>query len=171
MNWADWTIVGVFSVSALIGLARGFVKEALSLLVLVSALVIAFVLDDKLAVQISQYIQTPSLRQISAFSLLFIATWLVGAMIVFLIGELVKMTGLSGTDRTLGMVFGLARAFVLILVLVVWMPKLVPVDQDPWWQASILVPEFQKFEGWFHQITNELGRLWQQYVVTAEKSL
>lgn len=165
MNWADWLILAIFLVSALIGLFRGFVREALSLAVLLAAIVVSFMLDDKLAAQLTDYIATPSLRQISAYSILFLATWIVGAMLVFLVGELVRMTGLSGTDRTLGMVFGLVRAFLLVLVFVVWAPELIPVDQDPWWQSSRLIPEFQRFEGWLHQLTGEISQLWNDYVV------
>ncbi|WP_448672039.1 CvpA family protein, partial [Escherichia coli] len=86
-----------------------------------------------------EYIQTPSARIIAACALLFIATLLLGALVNYLIGELIRVTGLSGTDRFLGMVFGGARG-VLLVVLLVGLLSLAPVQQDPWWQQSVLMP-------------------------------
>src|SRR5690554_7931116 len=110
MNWADWCIVGVLCVSCLISIKRGFVKEAMSLAVWVVAFIIASVFDDRLAFLLTDLIPTPSLRAMTAFAILFVATLLVGAMVNYLIGELVRITGLSGTDRLFGMVFEIGRA-------------------------------------------------------------
>lgn len=41
MNWADWAIIGIFSLSCVIGLIRGFVREALSLVIWISAVLVA----------------------------------------------------------------------------------------------------------------------------------
>jgi len=67
-------------------------------------------------------------------------------MVNFLLGKLVSSTGLGGTDRTLGLVFGVFRGLLIVLALVVVVPKALPVDQDSWWTASQLIPLFQSFE-------------------------
>ncbi|WP_232731555.1 CvpA family protein [Pseudomonas aeruginosa] len=84
---------------------------------------------------------------IAACALLFIATLLLGALVNYLIGELIRVTGLSGTDRFLGMVFGGARG-VLLVVLLVGLLSLAPVQQDPWWQQSVLMPHFLMVADW-----------------------
>src|SRR5690606_24985753 len=94
------------------------------------------------------FISTPSLRDIGAFALLFAATLIVGAMVNYLVGELVRMTGLSGTDRLFGMIFGLALGALMVLALVIVLPSLIPVNEDGWWQQSVLIPQFLSFEGW-----------------------
>ncbi|MDH2435099.1 colicin V production CvpA [Pokkaliibacter plantistimulans] len=147
MNWADWVILGVIGVSGLISLTRGFMREALSLLTWIVAFVIARLFTDQLSVLLTPYIATPSIRVASAFIALFIITLIVGAMIGFLVGELVKATGLSGTDRVLGMAFGIARGCVLIVVAVALL-SYTPVVNDYWWQSSRLVPEFKMMESW-----------------------
>ena len=48
-NGADWAIVVVVGLSILISLSRGFVREALSLLVWVAAFVVAFLFSAKLS--------------------------------------------------------------------------------------------------------------------------
>lgn len=148
MNWADWVIVGIVGVSSLISIKRGFVKEALSLAIWVAAFVVAMLFSERLALLLADTIETPSVREVVAFIALFAATLVVGALVNHLIGELVRVTGLSGTDRLFGMVFGMARGLVVIMALVIFLPMLVPVREDPWWLESALIPHFLSFEGW-----------------------
>lgn len=146
MNWADWTIVGILAVSCLIGLKRGFIKEALSLACWVAAFMVAMTFRDPLSALLANTITTPSIREMSAFAMLFVATLIVGAMVNYLIGELVRITGLSGTDRLFGMMFGAARGAIVVMAILLLVPPIVPIDQDPWWQQSNLIPSFLSME-------------------------
>ena len=148
MNWADWAIIGILVLSSGIGLIRGFVKEALSLAIWVAAVVIAKTFSAQLAVLLASAIQTPSLRELAAFAILFVLTLLVGAMANYVMGALVKMTGLSGTDRLLGVLFGVVRGGIIVMLIIVFLPSILPVDKDPWWQESLLVGHLLAFESW-----------------------
>ncbi|MFP8968325.1 CvpA family protein [Pokkaliibacter sp. CJK22405] len=147
MNWADWVILGVIGLSGIISLTRGFMREAMSLITWVVAFIIARLFTDQLAVILAPYIQTPSIRVASAFIALFIVSLIIGAMVGYLVGQLVKATGLSGTDRVLGIVFGVARGCILVVVAVA-MLSYTPVVNDLWWQSSRLIPEFKMMESW-----------------------
>ena len=68
---------------------------------------------------------------------------IVGALVNYIVSQLVEKTGFSGTDRTLGAVFGVLRG-VLVVVLVVILAALTPIPQDPWWKESYLLPIFQE---------------------------
>ncbi|AYC33525.1 CvpA family protein [Pseudomonas cavernae] len=146
-TWVDWAIIAVIVVSSLISLKRGFVKEALSLVTWIIAGVVAWMFGGALAQHLTEFIDTPSARVIAACALLFVVTLLVGALVNFLIGELIRVTGLDGTDRVLGMVFGAARGALLVVV-VVGLLSLAPVQQDPWWQQSSLLPHFLMVADW-----------------------
>jgi membrane protein required for colicin V production len=102
MIWVDWVILGIFGLSSLIGLVRGLVKEAMSLVVWALALFVATHFKAQAAVLLENYIQTPSLREMAAFGGLFIATLFIGALVNFVLGQIVKMTGLGGTDQDAG---------------------------------------------------------------------
>lgn len=154
MNWADWVIVVIIIVSALLSLRRGFVKEALSLVTWVAAFIVARVFTDNLSVLLRDYIDTPSARVIAAFAILFIATLILGAIINKLISMIVMATGLSGTDRLLGMVFGIARGGLLVVVIVALL-GMTPVIQDRWWQQSELIPHFALMEGWTRGLASD----------------
>jgi len=148
MNWADWIIVAIVGISSLISIARGFVKEAVSLAIWASAFFIAVSFHERLAVLMQGSVASASLRYIFSFAALFIATLLLGSMVKYLLAELVKVTGLRGTDRILGVVFGLGRGVIIVMALLLLLPLVIPVDQDPWWQQSLLIPEFLLMEQW-----------------------
>ena len=163
MNWADWAIISIFSLSCFIGVIRGFVREALSLVVWVVAALVAKVFGSQLEVLLIGHIETPSVRLMTAYAVLFIATLLLGAMLSYLIGALVRATGLSGTDRLLGMIFGAARAFIIVMALLILLPGFLPVAEDEWWQQAQLIPHFLACEDWviagYEQVSHWLKTL------------
>jgi membrane protein required for colicin V production len=155
----DWAIIAIVAISALISLKRGFVKEALSLLTWIIAGAVAWMFGGSLAQYLVNYIETPSARVIAGCTILFVATLLVGAMVNFLIGELIRVTGLSGTDRFLGMVFGAARGGLLV-VIAVGLLSLGPVQQDQWWQQSRLLPQFVMVADWSKNLILGMSSKW-----------
>ena len=148
MNWADWTIIGIVAISAMISIIRGFFREALSLVIWLAALVVAMTFYQQVAIWLVNLIDTQSLRLITAWTGLFVITLIAGGIANYLIAQLVKVTGLSGTDRFLGMLFGLARGLIVILVILILLPQALPVTADPWWHESAMIPYFLKFESW-----------------------
>jgi len=147
MVWVDYAIIIIITLSALISVLRGFVKEALSLVAWVLAFWVAFTFHQNLATVLTQYIDTPSLRLISAFALLFVVTLIIAAIVNNLVATLVKKTGLTGTDRMLGVIFGIARGTVIVAILVL-MAGLTQLPADPWWQDSIFIKHFQEMAIW-----------------------
>lgn len=146
LNWADWAIIAILGISMVISLMRGFVREAMSLVVWIAAVVVALVFYQQLAPLMSELVSTPSLRYLVAWLILFLGVLLVGGLINFLLARLVSASGLSGTDRLLGLVFGALRGFVVVMVVLITLPQILPVDQDAWWRQSFLIPELLRFE-------------------------
>ena len=147
MNWFDYAIIATLALSILVGLWRGFIGEVLALLCWVLAFWIAWMFGPLLAEQFSNAISVPSVRVLLAYALCFIAVLIAGAIVSFLMRKLVSGSGLSGTDRLLGMVFGLVRGFALV-VLVVLLMKFTPVVRDDWWQSSRMLPTFDNGAQW-----------------------
>ena len=147
MIWVDYFILAIITISALLSLWRGFFKEALSLVTWVAALWFAMLYFDDFGGYLSQWIETPSVRGWVAFAMLFVAIVIAGGVVNFLVGKLVEKSGLSATDRALGMVFGVARGAVIVSVLVM-LAGLTSVPQDPWWSESLLLAHFQDMAMW-----------------------
>src|SRR6185312_13313673 len=111
----------------------------------------AFTFSEALANLFESAIHSHSLRMIGAFAILFIVTLILGALVNYLIGEVIDKTGLSGTDRLLGVVFGFARGVLLITVLIM-LARLTPLPEDDSWKDSVLIPRFHPLEIWLHNL-------------------
>jgi membrane protein required for colicin V production len=150
VEYADYVVLGIIALSILVGALRGFVKEAFSLAVWAAAFLVAFQYSGAVALQLENQIELPSARTALAFAGLFLSVLLVGGLLTFLVGKLVEKTGLSGTDRMLGGVFGGIRGLFLVLAIML-VAGLTPVPQDPWWQQSRSVQSLLPLAEWSAQ--------------------
>lgn len=147
MSWLDLVILGIIALSALISLIRGFVKESISLVTWIVAGVLAFRYFAPMADLLAPFVDAPTIRNVAGFAILFVSTLVVGAIVNFIMSQLVSKTGLSGTDKALGVVFGGARG-VLIVTMVVLLASLTPMPDSDWWQDSAMVGFFQQLAEW-----------------------
>lgn len=144
MTTPDIIILIVVLLSALIGLVRGILKEVLSLASWFAAFILALYFSPTLADRLVGSIEDATVRLVIGFVAVFAATLVVGGAAQWLLRKLVESTGLSGTDRLLGFLFGSARG---ALVCVVGLILIRPFAQtSDWWYASTLVPELLAFE-------------------------
>jgi membrane protein required for colicin V production len=142
MIWVDWVIVGIIGLSAAISLMRGFVREALSIVIWIVALWAAFHFTAPFAQIFLGGIELASMRLAVAAIILIICILVLGSMLSWLVGRLMHSTGLSGTDRLLGAVFGALRGLVTVTALIA-VVSWTPLCQDPWWGQSRLIPSIE----------------------------
>lgn len=150
MTVVDVVVVFVILLSALFGVLRGFVKEAISLVKWILATWVAATFAPKL----SPYIpfDSEAVNQATAFGLLFICVFIIGAIVSYVVEQFVKKTGLSGADRVFGLLFGFLRGGVIILVFVVIGQK-VTLSTQQWWQDSTMLTRFENVAIALHDYT------------------
>jgi membrane protein required for colicin V production len=147
VTWPDYAILAVIALSALVGALRGFVKEVFSLLVWAAAFLVAWHFSGDVAAWMSDAVTLPSARLAMGFVGLFVVVLLVGGLANYLLGRLVESTGLSGTDRLFGGVFGAARGLVLV-VAVLLVSGFTPLPADPWWKESATIERMMPLVEW-----------------------
>lgn len=147
MVWADYLIIAIILISSGISVVRGFIREVLSLASWALAIWVALVFHPHVATLLSAYIETTTIRLFVAFFSLFVVTLILGALVNHLISQLADKTGLSGTDRSLGVIFGLLRG-VAIVTLLVLIAGVTPAPTDDWWQNALLIEHFVKLAEW-----------------------
>lgn len=139
MPWADLFILLVCVASGAFGVWRGFAKEALSLATWLAAIWLSWRFAWTIEPMLGRWSAAPDLRIWAARVVVFVVVLIIGGLLAWFARTLIRQTGLSSTDRTLGGLFGLARG-VLIVGLVVIALEMLGIDSDPWWQEARLRP-------------------------------
>jgi membrane protein required for colicin V production len=140
----DYVVLGIVAISALIGLVRGFVREVLSLAIWAIAVMLAIGFAENVAAMLPKRVVGEPLRFITAFAVVFVGALIVGAILQWLVSQLVEKTGLSGSDRLLGLLFGGLRGAVVCIVAVIALRPF--AAEQPWWHTSRTIPVLSAFE-------------------------
>ncbi len=157
MNPADLGLLGVLALSGLIAFMRGFVREVLSLVAWVGAIVAALTFVPDVRPLVAGYVPSPDWADPLAYILLFVVSLIVFSLVAKVIGGAVRSSAIGGIDRSLGLVFGVARGAGLAVVAYIFAGMAVPIDH---WPPQVLesraLPFIYSGAAWLsHQIPPE----------------
>jgi membrane protein required for colicin V production len=145
MNWVDFSIIAFVLLSGVISYFYGFVKELFSFLSWLLSFIIALLflggLDGLLTTLIPTLTPYDDLRLGAALIALFFLCFLLLELISHLILNSIGPTHLSGPDRVLGVVFGVARGSVIVTWLIM-LAGLTHLPAGAAWQESVLIRQF-----------------------------
>ena len=144
MASADIVILILILLSSVIGLVRGLFKELISLVVWFAAVMLALYFSSAMGDALSGQIEDESIRMVVGFFIIFLATLIVGGIVQVLVKQLISSTGLTGTDRFLGFLFGSARGVLICIVALIALKSF--EIEAAWWQESRIIPELLAFE-------------------------
>jgi membrane protein required for colicin V production len=133
-NWLDWIFAAIVAVSVMAAIAKGFVRELISLASLVIGLVVAAIGYPRAALWFEDLTKSHEIALGLGFLVLFLGTLLLGGLVSLLARKLIKTAGIQWFDRFLGAVFGLVRGVlvdcILLLVLLAFAIKPGAVQQS-----------------------------------------
>ncbi len=169
-NGIDYFLISIFLFSMLAGFSRGLIKEVISLASLVVAFIVATMFCNQLAAsftsspavqgvvsQASSAIGANAATPVSyaaigvSFGILFAVTLIIGSVVGMVLNMFFTIGMLGLMNRLCGGVFGLARGFLINLVLI-FMVQLTAVGSQPAWLQSAIVREYQPTVTWLNGI-------------------
>ena len=139
MSTTDYVIIAAVLISALVGAARGLLREAIALVTWIVALIIAWHFADLIEPHLGGLLSTPTVKAWAARLIIVLAVVLIGALAGALANKFVRLSIFGGMDRLGGFAFGALRGLVLLGIFVV-LGQLLRLDQDRWWRESHLIP-------------------------------
>ena len=147
LTGVDYVILSIISVSVVTGLFRGVVKEIMALSIWVLALWVASHYSVYLAGYLKPYIQQTEIRSIAGFIALTLLILLAGGILNTAMSFVIVRSGLSSTDRLLGMVFGWGRGVIIIALMIV-VAQMSGFSDKTYVKTSKIYPQFQPVVNW-----------------------
>lgn len=143
MTIFDYIVIGIGFISIFLGITRGVIKEVISL----AGWFIAFYVASRYAESFEPFlphiIEDPSLRMLSLFVMVFFIVLLLVMLSSILLSKLIRSVGLGLIDRVFGSIFGLARGFAIVLLLVL-AAGFTALPKQPFWQQAVLSDPLEK---------------------------
>ncbi len=137
MNAVDLAVLLVIALSAVFAFARGFVREALSIVAWAGAALITLYGFGYAYGIVAHFVTTPLLADLIAGAGLFLILLIGLTILTGSVARLVNSSALSPIDRTLGLIFGVARGLVLVslayLIIDISLPQ---TDRPDWLQNA-----------------------------------
>lgn len=145
MNLADIIVFVILILSAAIAFARGFVREVLSIGAWVGAAV-ATIYGFPFAQPVARrYIEMTLIADVVAGVVIFVVVLILLTVVSHMLAKLVRGSGLGAVDRSLGLLFGLARGAVLICIAYLVLVWAVPEpDRPDWFTQARTLPIVKK---------------------------
>ncbi|HKM72977.1 MAG TPA: CvpA family protein [Stellaceae bacterium] len=133
MNALDLAVLGVIALSAVFAFARGFVRETLSIVAWVGAALITLYGFNQVYGVVIRFVTTPLLADLVAGAGLAVISLIGLTILTGYLARFVHSTALSPIDRTLGLIFGLARGAVLVSLAYLLLDVSLPQNDRPVW--------------------------------------
>jgi len=140
ISWVDIAVVLVLIVSTILAVARGFVRETLSILAWAAAAIATLYFGPPAAAFLSARISTPLLGPVLAYAGIFLVVLIPLSFISFRLSERVRKSHIGTIDRSLGVPFGVVRGLALVGIAYLAISLIIPVGAQPVWltQARLL---------------------------------
>jgi membrane protein required for colicin V production len=155
MQGADYVIVAVAGISVVLGIVRGFVREAVALLAWLVGIWLAWRHSDFLYPYFGGLLESPAQQAWAARAIMLLLVLLAGALVGAILAWVTHTAaGLSAMDRGLGALFGITRAAVVIGLAVI-VGQTLKLDREPWWERAQLMPYAEYVGDWLKGYAGE----------------
>ena len=159
MTGADVLLILVLLGSTLIGLLRGFVREAVSLIFWILAIWSAWKFGPMVEPHLGGLLAGSNVAPWVGRLVILVLVVLVGWLLAMLLSYFTRTIGLGVMDRVIGLLFGVVRGMVLVGLLIIG-GELLHLNHEEWWARSKLVPYGEAVGDWLRAMVGEKGDPW-----------
>jgi len=145
--------------STLIGLLRGFVREAVSLVFWIVAIWAAWKFGPLVEPHLGGLLADPKVAPWVGRLVVLVLVLLLGWMVSMLLGFFTRSMGLGPLDRVIGLLFGIVRGMVLVGLMIIG-AELLHLNHEEWWNRSKLIPYGETAGDWLRAMVGERGEPW-----------
>lgn len=131
MTWIDLLVFGFLLISGLLAFGRGLVREILGIGAWIGSIALAFLTLPMTRQVVRTWFSTPEWIDPVSFIVVFLISLIMLTLIAKAIGRFVRDSALGGVDRTLGLVFGLARGAAVVIIAYILGQMVFPIDRWP----------------------------------------
>lgn len=135
----DYIILAIILISAVMGLVRGLLREAIAVITWFLAIVLAWSFGPSLEPHLGGILVGSPLRIWAARAIIFVGILLLGGAVAVIVSHYVRVSMFAGMDKFLGLVFGLIRGIVIVGAFTIAVQAL-RMDEDASWKRSKLMP-------------------------------
>src|SRR6187455_1908112 len=135
----DYIILAIVIISAVMGLVRGLLREAIAVITWFLAIVLAWLFAPSLAPMLGGVLKDSELAIWAARTIIFVGVLLLGGAVSVVLGHYIRVSMFAGMDKFLGFVFGIIRGVVIVGAFTIAIQAL-RMDEDPRWKNSKLMP-------------------------------
>jgi membrane protein required for colicin V production len=159
LTGADLFILAILLGSTLIGVLRGFIREAVSLAFWILAIWAAWKLGPMVEPHLGGLLADPAIAPWVGRLVMLILVLLLGWVVGMLLSYFTRAMGLGPLDRVIGLFFGILRGLVLMGLVVIG-GELLHMNQEDWWARSKLIPYGETVGDWLRAMVGEKGEPW-----------
>ena len=149
MNWLDVVLLIILLLSVVASYRKGFSREIIGLVSVVLALLLGAWFYGTAGAFLIPYVSSRSVANLAGFVLVFVGVMILGALVSFVVGRFLKVTGLSIVDHALGAGFGLLRAVVIAVALIMAVVAFSPGEGPP---AAVLHSRLAPYVAWASRV-------------------
>jgi len=131
MNWLDIVLAIILAASVAAGFHRGLSRQIIGLVSVVLALLLGIWFYGNAGYYLLPYASSRTLANAGGFVVVFCAVLALGAVVSFVVGRFLKVTGLSIFDHLLGAAFGVLRGLVFAIAIIMGAMAFARGDKPP----------------------------------------
>jgi membrane protein required for colicin V production len=113
MNWLDLALIAILAISIVSSFARGFAREVIGLVAAVAALICGAWFYRMAGDVVRPWLGSREAANLCGFLLIFAVIIVLGLIVSWMVGAMMKAVGLSWLDRLMGAGFGVARGVIV----------------------------------------------------------